>query len=400
MSAGRRSAARLILLLSLPLFVSPARSEEVRLVDEPFLDASLESSYRNWTLKKEGSEKVEVSELAVPFFIRKTLGDRADVSLLIPSISARVLGAEESSCRGPADAMLAASYIIRGRTRLGIRLGVPTGRSDPDADERAIASVAANRILRFPVRRFGEGLDAGASVVHGIALTRSVFLSAGGGLLRKGEYTYVRSGGTEGKYDPGDEAFLSCGAAGEWGRSLRFAVAADVRYRFFAVDRRDGEDFYEEGDEADLFVDAGVRFASGSRAGLRLFLAFKGDGSEEGAFGLGDIDSLATTRYLLRDLTGDYREISLSYEHPIFRRIDLTARALAGDFGDYPVPEGAGDGHLVGSARVYEVGGGLRLRVTPRLRLHVDAARLMGDAEEGAIDLSGFDLSTALHWTH
>lgn len=402
MSAGRAEARSLVmLLLAAFAFVPAARSEEIRLVEGPVFEADLGASYRNWTLKKEGSEDVEVSEAVLPISARMRLGRRAEVSVFFPGVSARLLGEDGSHYRGPADATISGSYVIGGRTRVGLLLGVPTGRSDPEPDERTIAAVAASRILRFPVRRFGEGFDVGGNLVHGFPLAGSFALSAGGGFLRKGEYTYAGSGG-ETEYDPGDEAFLSCGAEGEWGRGTRVSLAADLRYRLFGVDRRGGEDYYEEGDEVDLFIDAAARFRWGGRAAIGVFFAFKGEGSEEGAFGIGEIDSLTVPRYLFRDLTGDCREVSASYEHPVHRRVGLAARVLAADFGEYSVPEGAETegARLLGSARVYEAGGGLRVELAPGIRLFVDAARLAGDAEDGAIELSGYELTTALHWTY
>jgi hypothetical protein len=402
-SRGVRAAVRAALLL---LGLSPsvasaaAEPEEVRLFERPLLDAELGSSYRKWTVKKAGVEEAEVSEFAAPLRVRVPIGERADLSLSFSGVSARLLADGGSHYRGPADATLSASYLARGRTRLAVQVGFPTGEPDPDASERAIATIAANRILGFPVRRFGEGLDAGASLVQGYAPTRSLVLSAGAGFLRKGEYTYTASGGTERKYNPGDETFFAAGMEWEWGRTTGVSLGADLRYRLFSADRRDGEDYYEEGDEVDLLVDAALLFAPGRRAGLELFFAFKGDGSEEGAFALGSLDSLTVERYLLRDLTGDYREVSAFYEHRVHPRVDLLARAQAGEYGGYSLPAGIDGAALLGGARVYELGGGLGIAVTPSVRLRIDAARLAGDAEDGAIELAGYDLGAAVHWSY
>ncbi|MFH1680711.1 MAG: hypothetical protein ABIH26_08710 [Candidatus Eisenbacteria bacterium] len=393
-----RAILAVLLLLLLSVAGSHARSEDVVLVDGALIEGGLGVSVRSWTLKKEGAEDVKVSEIAAPLRLRKPLGARGDLSLEIPGVWASIEGEGSSEYRGPADAKLSASYRPSGRgTRIGLFLEIPTGQSKTHPAERAVAGAAADRLLGLPIKRFGEGFDAGASLVQGFSPARRVSVSAGAGYLLKGEYAFLGAGDAEEKYAPGDEIFLTAGAGGEWGGAVVLLAAADFRYRMFAVDKRNGEDFYEEGDEASLLLDGSVRIGPGRRIDVRAFLVFKGEGSEGGAFGEGSIDSLSVERYLQRSLTGDYREFSASYTHRIAAGVDLSADVRAGDFGEYAFAEGA---HLLGSGRVYELGAGVGADLSSHYRLLVHAARLLGEAEEGAIDLTGFDLAASVQWVY
>jgi hypothetical protein len=174
----------------------------------------------------------------------------------------------------------------------------------------------------------------------------------------------------------------------------------DARYRAFGMDRRGGRDYFEEGDEVDLLLEAAALFASGRRLDFRAFLAFKGEGSERGAFASGSLDSLSLERYLLRGMNGNDQELSAAYTHRLAARLEVVVRGLVGNFGEYPVPGDAASGErLLGSGRVYEAGGGFRIDLVPGVRVHLDGALLSGEAEGGAVDLSGTDLAAAVRWS-
>ena len=69
-------------------------------------------------------------------------------------------------------------------------------------------------------------------------------------------------------------------------------------------------------------------------------------------------------------------------------------------YGDYSFSGDAAGERLIGAARIWEIGGGAGFRFSPLLDLRMQASWLTGDAEEGAVDLSGFDLLTAFRWTY
>ncbi len=381
----------------------PAAGKEIRLTGEPFLSGDLGFRFRSWKIEKEGTPPVDVSEMTVPMNFRKPIGAAADLSLSFSAYSAVLEGEEKSTAGGVGDAFLSATYRFdEGRLLAGLVFSMPTGKSEMDGDEENVAGVVANRILGFPLKRFGEGFDVGARIVRGFSPSRGVALSAGAGYLLKGEYPFRKNGSSSVDYRPGDEIFAAVGA--EWegrrdGAVLRFA--GDLRYRMFGKDRRNGEDFYEEGDQIDILLDGSVRFSGGGKLEARSFLVFKGNGSEEGVFGEASLDSLVLERFLLRSMTGDYREFALGYTHPVSSRADLAGRAALLDFGDYSFSsDAAGGERLLGAARIWEIGGGVGFRFSPRLDLRMYVAWLTGDAEEGAVDLSGFDLLTAFRWIY
>jgi hypothetical protein len=75
-------------------------------------------------------------------------------------------------------------------------------------DEAEVASLLADNSMRFPVRRYGEGLD----ISTGLAVAKevgSVILGLGAGYLKKGEYTPFST--KPEKYKPGDELVFNLG---------------------------------------------------------------------------------------------------------------------------------------------------------------------------------------------
>lgn len=366
----------------------------------PVVRGRVDVRYRAWTIEKKDGTEATATELSVPLLVEKSLGPSADISVLLPAYSASYDGDEKSDISGLADLLLSGGYRFDGgRYRAALTLGVPAGSVPFGPGEESIAGVAANRVLAFPIKRFGEGFDAGFSLVRGFAPVRGIAASAGVGYVRKGEYDYIEKDEGKTVYKPGDEFLAAVGAEGEWGLGFAGLLASlDLRYRSFGKDERDGEAFYEEGDQIESLLGAGFLLPSGGRFDLQGFLVFKGDGSEEGVFGAGSVDSLSLERYLLRGMTGDYAMVSLDYAHPASERVGLSAGAALHRYGEYAAsPEGES---LLGSATVWEVGGGVRTTLTRHYDLSLRAAFLTGDAEEGGVNLSGFDVHTALRWTY
>jgi hypothetical protein len=99
-------------------------------------------------------------------------------------------------------------------------------------------------------------------------------------------------------------------------------------------------------------------------------------------------------------MNGSDQELSASYTHRLTAWLEAVVRGLVGNFGEYPVPGDAASGErLLGSGRVYEAGGGFRIDALPGVRVHLDATGLAGEAEGGAVDLSGADLAAAVRWS-
>ncbi|MFH1279569.1 MAG: hypothetical protein ABIK65_14465 [Candidatus Eisenbacteria bacterium] len=398
-----------LLVAGLALFLAASASASAFAAGEapadrpPFVQGRLDVRYRAWTVEKKDGPDAKVSEVAFPLFMKKSLGASADLSILLPAFSASYDGDERSDLSGLADAVLTGEYRFDGgRYRAALTLGLPTGAVPFGPDEETIAGAATNRVLGFPVKRFGEGFDAGISLTRGFSPVRGLAASAGIGYVRKGEYDFAEDEGPATAYKPGNELLASAGAESEWDLGFAGVLASvDVRYRSFSKDERGGEAFYEEGDQIETLLGAGLLLPSGGRVDLQGFLVFKGDGSEQGAFGAGSIDSLSLERYLLRGMTGGYTRVSLDYAHPSSERIGLIAGAALHRFGEYPAPAGAPvDERLLGSATVWEVGGGARVVLSRHHDLSLRAAWLTGDAEEGDVDLAGFDVRTALRWTY
>ncbi len=377
-------------------------AEDVVLEEPPRATARLDVLARGWTLKKGGSSDVKVSEVATPLRARARVARGTEVFLCLPAAIASYKGDGESDFSGLVDWTLGASLRLdEGRIRLGASVGIPTGKAPLDSDERTVADVAANRILGFPVKRLGEGLDLGVNAARVFLPTRKIAFSVGAGYLLKGEYDFLQTGEEDVRFKPGDEVFAGAGAEGETsvGEAV-LTLRADGRYRLFSKDERNGEAFFEEGDQVEIIGSAGLLFPSARRVDVRLFVVFKGEGSEAGEFGEASLDSLSLERYLLQSLTGDYQEAVVWYTHPVADNFGLLATGSVANYSEYPATAGATGNRLLGSARIWEFGGGGFLRVSSHYELLLRGAYLSGNAEDGAVDLSGYDFSAGLQWTY
>ncbi|MBN1827141.1 MAG: hypothetical protein JW958_12865 [Candidatus Eisenbacteria bacterium] len=395
----RRIAVFGAALAALLFGASTGGSEEIRLDDPPPFETRLSFALRDWTVKKEGSPDQKALLWTTPLEVRRRIGRVGSVSLLLRDAIASTEGEGKSDYAGLVDARLSGALLLdRGRWRVDLSLGLPTGRAPIEPDEELLAGLMANRLFGFPVKRLGEGFDVGLGGARVFTVPGGPLVSVGAGYLRNGEYDYIETDDGTVRYKPGDEFYLAGGAArGIEAGGIRYDLSGDIRYRRFARDEKNGSAFFDEGDQVDLLGEALLHFPSGRTLDLSAFLLFKGEGSEEGAFAAGDPDSLSLERYLVRGLTGDALELRAEYAHPVSGRLVLLASVAFVDYGEYSGVTTEGE-RLLGSGRVWRTGGGARLGLGARSALEIRLSGLFGEAEEGAVDLSGLDAFSSLVW--
>lgn len=141
------------------------------------------------------------------------------------------------------DTYVRGSYILGdNRALLTVGLGIPSGKTELDAEELALASIAANRPLANPVTNFGTGfnINVGLAVAHEVGPWVFGF---GVGYSRRGEYDLNSQGAT---IDPGDEFNVTVGLDRQFGAAK---VIADVIYTTYSKDESNVLPSYEAGNK-------------------------------------------------------------------------------------------------------------------------------------------------------
>ncbi len=384
-----------------------AAAEDITFEPVPRLIGHFSLSSRSITLSKDGSPDLSVSEIVSPLTLRRPLGRDGEVSIYLSGVAAISEGDQlESKKSGINDVELSASRMFdSGRYWLGGGLNLPLGEALVESDQVIVSSAVANRILGFRLKRFGEGLDAFVSGARAVGLSRNVVASLGAGYQYKGKYDYRK--GEEGEEEekvsikPGDEVFLSAGIEGEIPRkSSTLLWKSDVRYRLFMKDERNGEAIYEEGDQVELLLSAGLRFENKRWVTAQAFAVVKGDGSEVDGVGEGSIESMTLEEYLQQGLPGGVQQATLLYGQQVSDRVDATCSVSYSHFNEYSFPGDEPDEKLLGSANIMDAGAGVVYFLSEKRPLSVRGAFLTGSAEDGAVDMSGFDLVVTFQWTY
>ncbi|MFQ5639012.1 MAG: hypothetical protein ACE5IR_13595 [bacterium] len=141
------------------------------------------------------------------------------------------------------DSYIRGSYIIGdNRALLTVGVGLPSGKTELDSEELALAGIAANRPLANPVTNFGTGLNVsvGLALAHEIG---SWVFGVGVGYSRRGEYNLNSQSA---KIDPGDEFNITVGVDKEFG-SAKFM--ADLIYTTYSKDESELLDPYKAGEK-------------------------------------------------------------------------------------------------------------------------------------------------------
>ncbi|NNE07388.1 MAG: hypothetical protein HKN20_02375 [Gemmatimonadetes bacterium] len=386
----------MLMLAAAAVAGSPDRARADAFAEAPAWDIAYSFSLRNWKLVR-GSEELKISEITSPLSITRRINEGGNVALYLAGASATSDGEEKQDISGMQDARLTWSQLLDGdRYHLRAGLGLPTGKAEIESGSEIVSGVVSNRILGLRTKRYGEGFNAFASGARAFAIGDDAVASFGAGFERKGKYDFQVLNDETIEIQPGNEFFLEAGIDVAPGDLV--AWSADIRYRLFGIDQRDGEDVYEEGDEIDLLGGVTITpsdiqtFAIGAR------VIVKGDGSEVGGIGEGPLDSLSLDRYLTESLPGGMQRLSVDYARRMNEVLHLLGRAGYRHYSEYSFPGEAPPTRLLGSAQVWEAGIGARFAPAPSLPVTLFLTYSNGNAEDALIDISGIDLTLALRW--
>ncbi|MBN2171381.1 MAG: hypothetical protein JW819_08680 [Candidatus Krumholzibacteriota bacterium] len=273
---------------------------------------------------------------------------------------------------GLADVRLLYSHVVRdGRVLLNFGVNLPTGPTELDVEDYFVMDVLTREFLLFPLRRLGEGL--GVSVAGSWATVSGPYrLGLSAGYRVTGSYEEYDGMGS---YDPGNQLSLQVDIQ----RSIReIALDATVEFATHGVDRLHGDRIYSQGKQLSFSVDALLdRSAYAAKARLSYVARGRSEAFDQEEELLYRLKYYGDQFYLAGQITWQNR--------PPWQ---FGPRFLL------QINEGSEVRH--GPSRVLGVGGQVARQFDNGLFLTLESILLNGSADDGDIDLFGFQCGLML----
>lgn len=332
--------------------------------------------YCTWSVKEEAGES-NIDQFALPVLVQSRLHADLGFSYLFTVASSSLdFDGGGGDLSGITDGKLGLTYLLPDRRfSVGLGLRIPTGESELDPGEEAVARVLNDRILGFRVKRYGEGTDVEMRGAYATTLGARTAVAAAVSYLLKGDFTILDpSSGGESTYGPGDEFSV----AGELstragGRELN----GRLRLATYGRDQLDGVDEIEEATEFEIGLGIVEEHLSGV-AVLDASFMIKGNTRILSAEGISPV----------RDVGGNILRFGGGFYGLLDARNELGGRADLSLYGEGE--SGTGDGLVIaiGPRYRHDLGGGFAAGLGYTFSV--------GNAEDGTIDLTGHDLTATL----
>ena len=328
--------------------------------------------YSHWSLE-DSNGTTEINQLTIPVKGFIPIRDNLEALFYVAHSSNDFeYSNAESSLSGLGDARLQLNRSFSDdQLLLSVGVNLPSGKKKLNRDEELpVLRVLSQNYLSFPMRRFGKGF--GFNVLLGGAQMLGE-LRCGAGIMYQHNGSYSPYQDT-GKYDPGD--FISVNAGADWQKEA-------MTFTFNAVFTTYADDQFE-GNKV---------FAQSTQFGLNLAAAHDGQDYDVGA-GIG---------YLLRGRNTFYDPDKGDREGHVFGnefeiRGYLT-RHLQQSWYVTPSAElklvGANDLGF-GSSTIFGFGAGVGRTFSEQVGINFGGKYFIGNADGGAIDLTGFQLTASL----
>lgn len=385
--------------------VPSARSSEL----EPRLSGEGGVGYRTWDVSDSTDATTTITQLHLPFSATVPFGPGFDVVAYgaFASTDLVIDESDEGSLKGVTDFRLKAfwrpgnraflavgvnlpvgkqtlrqgSFEAAGRPEPGVargRLGIEhDGTDDGSHHEVEVAQVMWSPLLGFRAKRMAQGFDVDLSAGTAFALSPTATLGFGAGYIVKGEYDFIETEDGVTAFRPAGEASANVGLDVRPNDDLLFRF--DVAGRFYGDDEQGGRKVFHAAPQFELDALVAGR-SSGWNWLLRARDVVKGD--DEILSESGDSDLTRTAQPSVD---------SFWAVGELYRRLSPTlafgASVEYGSFGASPLT--LSDGHTL------NVGPGVRFG-GPATQLSVRGGFLSGSAEDGALDLSGLDVSATV----
>ncbi len=325
-------------------------------------------SYRSWTVKRGGAETGTIDQLHLPVVATVGIGRQADLVLSGSGAFASVDPAEGSSSSLGGAADLNAQLFIRllhDRLLVQAGAGFPTGSTELDTEEFAVARTLALPVLGFRAKDYGAGLNLSGGLAVAFPLAPRARFALGGGFVRRGSYTLFAGGGD---YRPAPEVSASAGLDLGGGSADRPAalLRLDAVYRIYGKDELDGATLFEEGNQLELQA-AGRSGGNGVRVEALALTVLKAENTVR-ASGGESVEELKAS-------SGNAVQARMQASLPLGTRVRAGVTSEWNQITGSDTP--TWDGHT------YGVGPMLEFQLGTRGRLRLEAMRLGGKLDGG-----------------
>ena len=210
--------------------------------------------YTHWKLES-ADTTTEINQLTVPLTGYVPIRDNCEAYVFLRSSSNSLTRAQtDFDLSGLSDIRLQVNRSFReDQVLLSVGLNLPTGKKELTQDEELpVLQQLSRNYLSFPMRRFGEGF--GFNILLGGA-QRVGELRLGGGAMYQFNGKYKPYRDTD-EYDHGD--FISINAGADWPRDP-WTFNADAVFTHYFDDKVDGEKIFKQSTQFDIRVGAEYR---------------------------------------------------------------------------------------------------------------------------------------------
>ncbi len=328
--------------------------------------------YSHWSLE-DSSGTEEISQLAIPVRGFVPIRDNLEALFYAVHSSNDLEQADaESSLSGLADARLQLNRSFSDdQLLLSVGINLPTGKKELSRGEEShVIHKLSQNYLSFPMRRFGEGF--GFNVLLGGARILGEF-RCGAGIMYQynGSYNPIED---TGKYDPGD--FVSINAGADWQRD-KMTFTFNTVFTVHADDKFEGNRV----------------FSQNSQLAFRLAATYDNQDYSVNT-GIGYVLRARNTFY---DPSANQRQARILGDEFL---IDVNLiRHLQRGWYVTPLAElklvGANDLGFGGST-IFGFGGSVTRTLSKELGISFGGKYFVGNADDGAIDVSGYQLTLSL----
>jgi hypothetical protein len=365
----------LMVCLAAILFV--AASSHAQIIYGQPVGGDAQLVYSHWKLEDDTSS-LEIDQLAIPVSGFVPLTDNFEARFYIAnSMNNLSILDSDSSLSGLGDFRIMLSRSLSDdKFLVSAGVNLPVGKKELNQDEElAIIEQLSKNYLSFPMRRFGEGFGFNA-LVGWATMLGSMRCGAGATYQFNGSYTAYK--GTE-DYDPGD--FIGVNGNADF-RLGEVSIISSVIYTYYLADKLDGDKIFRQSPQVDVRLGAVLDKPAYDLSGNVRFLLRDRHTRYEAETG--------AVRSQLKMYGNEFSVngiLSYGFAEKWYVAPMLEAR-LIGGFEE--------EDRNVDGASIFGFGGTIGTNVSHRLNLDVGAKYIIGSANGGDIDLSGFQITSRL----
>ncbi len=364
-----RAVKHTCMIMLLSAFLTPVSGFAQIVAGQPTI-AGGRLIFTHWTLD-DGTDEVKLDQFAVPVSGLIPLKENLEMKFFIANVSNDLnLPTNDYSLNGFGDLRVQLSQALSDdRLLLSVGGNIPSGKTKLDLNkEWPVVEYLSENYIQLPIRRLGEG--PGFNVLAGGALA-SGNLRYGMTAMYQfyGKYTPYDGGG---KYNPGDMFSLSADAQRIWGNG---SLSFNAIFSTYTTDKLDGKKVFDQSNQLDLRL-------SGLRKTER-------------------IDFSGMMQYVIRGRNTRYDSSEVIYDQ---------LKIYGNEFGAYgavtfiaspslsvsPSVEMhfiSGNEYDFGKSNFFGFGGDFTYRFSEALDALVGIRYFTGNANDSAIDLSGYQFS-------